>query len=138
MGADDYLAKPFNARELLARLRAILRRLAAPSNGPAKPLILDDISLSPGNRSARTRDGELELTSTEFTLLEMLLRNAGQIVSKEQLSEQGLGRPLGRYDRSIDMHVSNIRRKLGPDTNGDSRIETVRGVGYLFKLSDPK
>lgn len=135
MGADDYLPKPCNPRELLARIRAILRRAHShdASEQDNQPVQLDDLVLEPANRTLKLAGKLVELTSTEFTLLHILMRNAGRIVSKEQLSEDGLGRALGRYDRSIDMHLSNIRRKLGPSAEGDSRIETVRGLGYLIK-----
>ena len=135
MGADDYLPKPCNPRELLARIRAILRRAQAQDDaGPGnQPLLIDDLELEPASRSLKSAGNPIELTSTEFSLLQILMQSAGQIVSKERLSEDGLGRPLGRYDRSIDMHLSNIRRKLGPDAEGETRIETVRGIGYLIK-----
>ena len=137
MGADDYLPKPCNPRELLARIRAILRRAHTPgdSTQAAGPLKLDNLVLEPGNRTLTAGGIPVELTSTEFTLLQILMQNAGQIVNKEKLSADGLGRVLGRHDRSIDMHLSNIRRKLGHDADGDSRIETVRGVGYLIKVT---
>jgi two-component system OmpR family response regulator len=139
MGADDYLPKPCNPRELLARIRAILRRAHAQEDAgqDSQPLQLDDLELEPATRTLKSAGIPIELTSTEFTLLQILMHSAGRIVSKERLSEDGLGRVLGRYDRSIDMHLSNIRRKLGPDAEGDSRIETVRGIGYLIKTRNP-
>lgn len=116
LGADDYLPKPCNPRELVARLRAVLRR----SNGPvaanahsAHALTAGDISLRPGERSATWNGKPLDLTSTEYDVLEVLMRQAGRVVGKHELSEQALGRPLARYDRSLDMHVCNLRRKLG-------------------------
>jgi len=135
MGADDYLPKPCNPRELLARIRAILRRAKGQdlTQRGKQTLQLDDLELEPATRTLKAGGKPIELTSTEFTLLQILMHNAGQIVSKDRLSEDGLGRPLGRYDRSVDMHLSNIRRKLGPGADGDNRIETVRGVGYLIK-----
>lgn len=134
LGADDYLPKPFNPRELLARLRAILRRSPL-SESATGPVAAGDLCLHPGSREA-TRDGApLSLTSTEFSILEVLMRRQGEVVDKDTLSRQGLGRPLGRFDRSIDMHLSNLRRKLGPGPDGGHRIETVRGVGYLLKSS---
>ncbi len=124
MGADDYLPKPFNPRELVARLRAVLRRRPGPA-GP-EPCRAGRLLLHPGSRRALLDDEPLELTSTEFDLLLVLAREAGRPVSKARLSEQALGRRLARFDRSIDMHISNLRRKLG-----DPRlIETVRGRGY--------
>jgi DNA-binding response OmpR family regulator len=138
LGADDYLPKPCNPRELLARIRAILRRAQGPvdSGQDNEPIELGDLLLRPAARSLEMNGEAIELTSTEFSLLLILMQNAGRIVSKETLSELGLGRPLGRYDRSIDMHLSNIRRKLGPAADGESRIETVRGVGYLVKSGE--
>jgi two-component system response regulator CpxR len=101
----------------------------SPSNGLVKA---DDIELNPATRVA-TLDAEvLELTSTEFNLLENLLANAGSVLSKEELTESALGRKLTLYDRSIDMHLSNLRRKLGPFADGEPRIKTVRGIGYLY------
>jgi len=133
MGADDYLPKPCNPRELLARIRAILRRA-----DPVDPVIskevlrVDDVSLSTADRSVTTATGEVVLTTTEFNMLEALLRNAGSIVSKEELTEKGLSRKLELYDRSVDMHISNLRRKLNDTTGENQRIKTVRGIGYLY------
>lgn len=134
LGADDYVPKPCTPRELVARLRAILRRsqdasaLAAASG----PLSVGYLMMWPQMRRAQWQGAPLELTSTEFNLLEVLARNAGRVVSKTELSEQGLGRPLARFDRSIDVHLSSIRHKLGPRPDGRSWIETVRGLGYLL------
>ncbi|RME35580.1 MAG: DNA-binding response regulator [Gammaproteobacteria bacterium] len=125
LGADDYLPKPFNPRELVARLRAILRRVnQAGSEGAI--LRAGPLELHPASRRALLGGEPLDLTSTEFELLRVLMQRAGRPVSKEELSRQALGRPLGRFDRSIDMHVSNLRRKLGDP----ALIETVRGKGY--------
>ncbi|MDP6968487.1 MAG: response regulator transcription factor [Gammaproteobacteria bacterium] len=137
MGADDYLPKPCNPREIVARIKAILRRVdmdtqdiqSSPSNGLIK---LDDIEVNPATRVATLSAEVLDLTSTEFNLLESLLTNAGSVLSKEELTETALGRKLTLYDRSVDMHLSNLRRKLGPFANGDPRIKTVRGIGYLY------
>jgi DNA-binding response OmpR family regulator len=136
MGSDDYLPKPCNPRELVARLRAILRRSqqAAISGTDAPPAILcvRDLEVHPASRRA-IRGGEvLSLTSTEYNLLEVLIRNTGRVVTKEDLSEQALGRKLTHYDRSIDMHVSKLRRKLGSGPDGQPLIQTVRGIGYQF------
>ncbi|MEW6446350.1 MAG: response regulator transcription factor [Pseudomonadota bacterium] len=129
LGADDYLPKPCNPRELVARIRAILRR--ARSEHPADgPLVVGALSLWPGKRLATWAGRPVDLTSTEFNLLESLTRGAGRPVSKAELSEQGLGRPLARYDRSVDVHMSSLRHKLGPLGDGRSCIQTVRGLGY--------
>ncbi|MCL4799593.1 MAG: response regulator transcription factor [Burkholderiales bacterium] len=131
LGADDYLPKPFNPRELVARLRALLRRSRAPAAGAAE-LRAGDATVRPAERTATWRGAPLELTSTEYNLLEALVRNAGRVLSKAELSEQVLGRAMTRYDRGIDMHVSNLRRKLGTLADGRSPIQTVRGTGYQF------
>lgn len=136
LGADDYLPKPFNPRELVARLRAILRRTGAagePAGETAPDVVrVGDATLRIRERVAEWRGRVLELTSTEFNVLEVLVRSAGRVVSKGELSERGLGRSLERYDRSVDMHVSNLRRKLGTLADGRSPVQTVRGVGYQF------
>jgi DNA-binding response OmpR family regulator len=136
MGADDYLPKPCNPRELLARIRAILRRSTGETAASQPETIAQgDLTLATGDRSVRVGGDPVVLTSTEFTVLEMLLRRAGQVVSKDMLSEQALARKLGPYDRSLDMHISNLRKKLGPLPNGEARIKTVRGIGYLYVTS---
>lgn len=136
LGADDYLPKPCNPRVLVARIRAILRRAGGNggSTGQEAPatLTLGDIELRAGTRSVTCGDRPVPLTSTEYSVLEVLLRAAGHVVSKAELSEQALGRKLERYDRSLDMHVSSLRRKLGPLAGGEERIKTVRGVGYQY------
>ncbi len=134
LGADDYVPKPCTPRELVARLRAILRRTAAPvaSEESADEVREGPLSLWPAKRSAQWNGEALALTSTEFSLLEVLVRNAGNVVSKNELSEKALGRPLARFDRSVDVHVSSIRHKLGPRRDGQSWIQTVRGQGYQF------
>ncbi|MGE6117587.1 response regulator [Aeromonas salmonicida] len=134
-GADDYLAKPFDDRELLARIRAILRRTqsAQPQRGgTSEEIRFMDLVLQPGLQQARSSEQLLELTATEFGLLECLLRNPGQIVSKSQLSELVLGKKLEPFDRAIDMHLSNLRKKLPERTDGQPRFKTVRGRGYLW------
>jgi DNA-binding response OmpR family regulator len=130
IGADDYLPKPFNPRELVARMRAILRRTVRATTA-TEPLIVGDIRLDPAAREVRLRDALLALTSVEFTLLEMLLQHAGRVVTREQLTETVLGHKLGPFDRVIDVHVSNVRKKLG-SSHGSERIKSVRGSGYLF------
>ncbi len=132
LGADDYVSKPCTPRELVARVRAILRR-ADPDkqdSGQLQPLKVGSLAISAASRSAAWHDELLDLTSTEFNLLEMLCRRAGRTISKEDLSLHTLGRPLARYDRSIDVHVSNLRQKLGTLKDGRSPIQTVRGIGY--------
>lgn len=137
LGADDYLPKPCNPRVLVARLRAILRRhqpSASDHGDLSEALAIGDLVLEPGARSARLRDIPLTLTSTEYSILEILVRKAGMVVSKETLSEQALGRQMTRYDRSIDMHVSSLRKKLGTLNDNQSPIQTVRGQGYQYVL----
>jgi DNA-binding response OmpR family regulator len=132
LGADDYVSKPCTPRELVARVRAILRR-ADPDkqdSGQLQPLKVGSLAISAASRSATWHDELLDLTSTEFNLLEMLCRRAGRTISKEDLSLHTLGRPLARYDRSIDVHVSNLRQKLGTLKDGRSPIQTIRGIGY--------
>ena len=131
MGADDYLPKPFNPRELAARLRAILRR-GAPA-GADESITVGDVRLRRSDRSVTRGEEPVDLTGAEFNILEALMGAAGQIVSKQTLTEQGLGRTLQPYDRAIDTHVSSLRRKLGPAANGEPRIKTVRGQGYLYR-----
>ncbi|MCG7657641.1 response regulator transcription factor [Wielerella bovis] len=131
MGADDYVPKPCQPRELLARINAILRRSQQPvdtSGAASSGLTASGVTLYPSKRQAIVGDQTLELTSTEFNLLEVLMRHAGQVVSKENLSQEALDRKLAKFDRSIDVHISSIRHKLGDA----SLIQTVRGLGYLF------
>src|SRR5437763_8138585 len=138
IGADDYLPKPFDPRELLARIRAILRRpLAEPGAMQAGEITVGDVRLDPASRSAFRGQESLELTAVEFDLLETLLRSAGSIVRREQLAKTVLGRELNAFDRSIDMHVSKLRRKLGNLPGGQERIKTIRSVGYLYAQPTP-
>ncbi|MEO6333587.1 MAG: response regulator transcription factor [Pyrinomonadaceae bacterium] len=136
IGADDYLPKPFNPRELVARLRAILRRAASETGGlqSAEKIIIDDLELSASSRSVKRNGEELAVTSVEFDLLSALLREAGKVVKKEDLSENVLERRLSPYDRSLDMHISNLRKKLGPRADESERIKTVRSVGYIYTI----
>ncbi len=136
IGADDYLPKPFNPRELVARLRAILRRSAADDGDEAIPekIVVDDLEISTSARSAKLEQDDLGLTSVEFDLLTALAREAGKIVKKEDLSERVLERSLSPYDRSLDMHISNLRKKLGHRSDGSERIKTVRSVGYIYTV----
>lgn len=134
LGADDYVPKPCTPRELVARIRAILRRSGTEvlSHEPPGPTSVGNLCLRPEQRRAEWAGQLLDLTSTEFNLLEVLAEHAGSPVSKQELSERGLGRPLARYDRSIDVHVSNLRHKLGMLADGRSPIQTVRGIGYQY------
>ena len=135
IGADDYLPKPFNPRELAARLRAILRRTTDKEGSETiEKLDVDGIHISSASRTA-LRDGvDLNLTSVEFELLMELLREAGKVVKKEDLSQRVLERQLSPYDRSLDMHISNLRKKLGVRSDGTERIKTIRSVGYIYTL----
>ncbi|NJD06271.1 MAG: response regulator transcription factor [Methylococcaceae bacterium] len=131
LGAADYVPKPCTPRELAARIRAILRRTQGSlADGASEILRSGPLTLQPARRSALWKGSPLELTSTEFSLLEILARNAGRVVDKKELSEQALGRPLARFDRSIDVHMSSVRHKLGVMADGRSYILTVRGKGY--------
>lgn len=137
MGADDYLAKPFNPRELLARIRAIQRRLDlrvtdVEKGGIPGPVILGDLRLDPGARNVSKNGRPVIVTAVEFTLLYELMRRAGQVVAREDLAVKVLGRRLSLFDRSIDVHVSSLRRKLGRELGGIERIKAIRGVGYLY------
>jgi len=132
IGADDYLPKPFNPRELVARIRAILRRTRADGGGPPPEMVrVGDVELDPATRAVRCDGKPVELTSVEFNLLEVLLREAGRVVPRERLVNAVLSRKFSPFDRSIDMHVSKVRKKLG-DTENDEHIKTIRGVGYIF------
>lgn len=134
LGADDYVAKPCSPRVLVARLRALIRRHAG-QHADTDSLQVGDLTLEPGSRSICLGAQPVGLTGAEFNLLALLLQNAGVVVSRERLASEGLGTPLGAYDRRIETHMAQIRRKLGPLPNGDNRIETVRGIGYQYKKS---
>jgi len=137
LGADDYIPKPCNPRVLVARIRAVLRRAEALDSMPAQEadaFAVGDIRVYPGAHRVEQGDIRLELTSTEYSVLVCLLRHAGQVMGKDQLSREALGRRLERFDRSLDMHISNLRRKLGPLPGSEERIQTIRGVGYLYTL----
>jgi two-component system response regulator CpxR len=136
LGADDYLPKPFNPRELVARIRAILRRTKGGESGerqaPQTSVRVGDVELNPATRTV-LRGGEVvDLTAVEFNLLDVLLREAGRVVTRDELAKIALGRLFSPYDRSIDMHISKLRKKLGEDGKGGERIKTVRGVGYIY------
>ena len=132
LGADDYVPKPCTARELCARIRAILRRVETTSTMSDEPISVGELTIVPQTRLATWGGQALDLTSTEFSLLEVLARNAGQTVSKEDLSTQALGRPLAKFDRSIEVHLSRIREKLGVRADGRSSIQTVYRRGYQW------
>jgi len=132
MGADDYLAKPFNPRELAARIRAILRRIDRGGDAGCEVLAVADVRLDCAARQVTSDGREVVLTGVEFQVLEILMRAAGQVVSRNDLSRAALGRRASSLDRSLDVHVSNLRRKLGLSSQGTEPIKTVRGVGYVF------
>lgn len=130
MGADDYLSKPFNTRELVARIRAIMRRLE--TRRPGGKFEVNGIGIDPGTREV-SRDGSpIEVTTFEFDILETLMRSAGRVVSRDELMEELYGRKATPFDRSVDMHISHLRKKLERDK---PLIKTVRGVGYQFVKS---
>ena len=135
LGADDYLPKPFNPRELVARLRAILRRSSASgASAASQPVHLAGVDLHPESRSVTCNGKPVGLTGAEFDLLYAFLRNPGKIISREDLTQAALGRPMSPMDRSIDVHVSNLRRKLGPYDGEQERIKAIRGSGYVYLL----
>ena len=135
LGADDYMPKPCNPRELLARIKAILRRASVTDKKPATQtdkIIVGDLQMNLHNRQVAIKEDALVLTQTEFDILQMLMQVPDELISKNQISEEILGRKLGAYDRSIDVHISNLRRKI---TASDVlSIQTVRGSGYLLHL----
>ena len=138
IGADDYLPKPFNPRELVARIRAILRRTRAKGEAAVPDVIkVGDVELDPATRTVQHRGKPVDLTSVEFSLLQVLLREAGRVVTREALVDEVLGRKFSPFDRSIDMHVSKVRKKLG-DSDSEDHIKTIRGAGYIFALARPK
>ncbi len=138
MGADDYLAKPCNPRELVARLRAILRRTQTKQTETHNNTVslIGDLKLDRSKRTVLIEQHTINLTSTEFNVLDSLLRHAGQVVTKETLTEESLLRKMTSYDRSIEMHISKVRKKLGPHFDGSQRIKTIRGAGYLYTLAE--
>ena len=140
MGADDYLPKPFNTRELSARVRAILRRVSPANANTAlsetASVRIGDLELNAGARTVRCGDELLNLTTVEFDLLQRLLRSAGSVVGREELTKEVLGREFSPFDRSIDTHVWSLRRKVGNALDGTERIKGIRGVGYLYALPD--
>lgn len=140
LGADDYLPKPFSDRELLARIRAILRRTQSPTNSKhvkhSDCIDYQDIQVFPGKQEAYCQGQQIDLTTTEFALLSHFVQNPGQTLTKEALSLDVLGKRLAAFDRAIDMHVSNLRKKLPERLDGKSRIKTLRGRGYLLVEED--
>lgn len=140
LGSDDYLPKPFNPRELVARIRAVLRRTKAEvADRKVVPEVVSvgDVELNPGTRTVKCGKEVVDLTAVEFNLLEVLLREAGHVVTREQLAKAALGRLFSPYDRSIDMHISKLRKKLGETSSEGERIKTVRGVGYIYSAPTP-
>jgi DNA-binding response OmpR family regulator len=137
LGADDYLPKPFNPRELVARMRAVLRRslMIEPQPGRRERIEAGPVALNFSSRTATARGAAIALTGVEFRLLEVLMQQVGVVVSREQLTRQVLGRRLTPYDRSIDTHISNIRRKLQP-VAGEVSIANIRRSGYVFTVAD--
>ena len=135
MGADDYMPKPCYPRELVARLRAVLRRFEeqAPQPDSQEPLRWGALTLNPAARISEWQEKAFDLTASEFNLLELLMRAPDRVVSKDELSEKGLGRPREAYDRSVDVHISNIRQKLSALTADSITIETVRSIGYRIR-----
>ena len=133
MGADDYLPKPFNPRELIARIKALLRRVQIDNSHNLEPnteLKINNILLKIKSREVFIDNKKIELTSTEFNVLSALLAQPNEIISKSDLTEKSLGRKLSIYDRAVDMHVSNLRKKIG-----DISIQTIRGIGYMYQLT---
>ncbi|MCU5771340.1 response regulator transcription factor [Erwiniaceae bacterium BAC15a-03b] len=135
MGADDYMPKPCYPRELVARLRAVLRRFEEQVPAPEKKDLISwgDLALNPATRISEWKNKPFDLTASEFNLLDLLLRSPDRVVSKDELSEKGLGRPREAYDRSVDVHISNIRQKLAQLTGDTINIETVRSIGYRIR-----
>jgi DNA-binding response OmpR family regulator len=129
-GADDYLPKPFNARELVARMRAVLRRKGTAA--PPEVFIAGDLEIDYGERKVVCAGQEVSLTGAEFDILLLLVRSKGKVLSRDEITEAALGRPIGFFDRSIDNHISNLRKKLGADIGGAERIQNVRGAGYVY------
>ncbi|MFZ0912254.1 MAG: response regulator transcription factor [Candidatus Korobacteraceae bacterium] len=143
IGADDYLAKPFDPRELVARIRAIFRRTRETPASAARTdheevLSVGEITMSLGTRTVTCSNTPVDLTSVEFNVLELLLRNAGNVVTREQIAEVALGRPLNIFDRSVDVHVSRLRKKLGACPGTEELIRPIRGTGYFLAARTPE
>lgn len=140
MGADDYLSKPFNPRELLARIHAILRRIRALRQEEASELTqrkykIDDVELDYDARAVLRAGESVEVTAVEFSILDKLMRNASELVTRDELAQEVLGRPLSPYDRSVDVHVSRLRKKLSSNNGKTERIKSIRGAGYIYVSS---
>ncbi|MES1988042.1 MAG: response regulator transcription factor [Pseudomonadota bacterium] len=131
-GADDYVPKPCTPRELLARIRALLRRSKITKDGSqlALQIVIGGLTITPAQRRVEVAGKAINLTSTEFNLLEVLAKNAGHVVRKEDLALQAMGRTLVRFDRSVEVHMSSIRQKIGTSSNGSDYIQTVYRMGY--------
>jgi two-component system response regulator CpxR len=129
LGADDYLPKPFNPRELAARIRAVLRRYEQRPPDSSARVEINGVALNPGTREVLVQGKPVELTTFEFDILEMLMRSAGRVLSRDRLMENFYNRKATPFDRSIDMHISHLRKKI---EHGDTLIKTIRGVGYQF------
>jgi two-component system response regulator CpxR len=135
MGADDYLPKPFDPSELAARIRAILRRSNSQTVSDVSPIVVDDVELSPAARTVRRNGNPVDLTTVEFDLLATLIKVAGTPLSRDELVRTVLGREFSPFDRSIDTHVCNLRKKIGRLKDGSERIKGIRGMGYLYAKS---
>jgi DNA-binding response OmpR family regulator len=129
-GADDYLAKPFNPRELVARMRAVLRRRGDSTLSDIRRIA--DLEIDCQQRKVLRRGKDTALTGAEFEILLLLARSPGRVLSRDEIAEAALGRPFGIFDRSIDNHISNLRKKLGTSVDGEERIQNVRGSGYVL------
>jgi len=138
LGADDYLVKPFSPRELLARIRTLLRRVHGRTGPSTRSVHVGELRLDPSTRRAHLGDAELELTSYEFSLLYALAERAGRVLTREHLMEIAAGSSAEAFDRSIDVHISRLRHKLGDDARKPRYIRTVRGVGYLLAAEGPQ
>jgi two-component system, OmpR family, response regulator CpxR len=138
IGADDYLPKPFDPLELVARINAVLRRMHPEEQNDSQKLVVGDVEMDHQTRTVRRAGETIELTLVEYALLEKLLSAAGRVVSREDLVKDVLHRALSPFDRSMDTHAANLRRKLGHQVNGVERIKTVRSVGYIYAAPDAK
>ena len=131
LGADDYINKPFNPRELLARIHAILRRTQNTQPTEESTIVVGNVRMEVTKRKVLVQDQDIELTATEFDILRVLLSNAGRVIARERLMELARGQEFAAFDRSIDVHISNLRKKMGDSSKQSQIIKTIRGVGYL-------